>query len=48
MKKLLAFLLLASLRQRVYQFENSLDAYAFAVMHEGNVEIIKDQYIVTI
>ena len=48
MKQILAFLLIASLRQRIYSFENALDAYAFAVMHEGNVEISNNQYIVTI
>lgn len=48
MKKLLTFLLISSLRQRVYHFYSPYDAYSFATRFEGTVEIIKDQYIVTI
>ena len=48
MKKLLHFLLSASLRQRVYEFDDIMDAEAFAVYFGGFVEPVKDKYIVTI
>jgi hypothetical protein len=48
MKKLLIFLFYRSLTQREYQFEDPMDAYAFAVQFEGTVEIVNNSYQVTI
>jgi hypothetical protein len=48
MKKLLTFLLISSLRQRVYHFREAMDAYAFAVEFDGAVEIKETYYQVTI
>jgi len=48
MKKILAFLLLASLRQRVYEFSNAYEAHYFALQFEGTVDIVGNKYIVII
>ena len=48
MKKLLHFLLSASMRQRVYHFYSATDAYYFATMFDGAVDINGETYTVTI
>lgn len=48
MKKPIALLLLASRKQRIYQFYCPYEAYHFGVKFDGTVEITEQGFIVTI